>query len=133
MERLGSGNPAPHLQGPCGVRIGAERNDIAMRWATFQLPGSNVDRVGLVEGNDILALEVGVALLDLLGADGEILARAAERARAAADRYHLNNARLRPPIPRPPSVRDFYAFEQHVKTAREGRGQSMDPDWYELP
>ena len=37
------------------------------------------------------------------------------------------------PIPRPPSVRDFYAFEQHVRTARERRGLQMEPDWYELP
>jgi 2-keto-4-pentenoate hydratase/2-oxohepta-3-ene-1,7-dioic acid hydratase in catechol pathway len=33
----------------------------------------------------------------------------------------------------PPSVRDFYAFEQHVRTARQRRGLEMDPDWYELP
>ena len=45
----------------------------------------------------------------------------------------LDQATLLPPIPRPPSVRDFYAFEQHVKTARERRGLGMDPDWYELP
>jgi 2-keto-4-pentenoate hydratase/2-oxohepta-3-ene-1,7-dioic acid hydratase in catechol pathway len=30
-------------------------------------------------------------------------------------------------------VRDFYAFEQHVKTARRRRGLDMEPDWYELP
>jgi 2-keto-4-pentenoate hydratase/2-oxohepta-3-ene-1,7-dioic acid hydratase in catechol pathway len=30
-------------------------------------------------------------------------------------------------------VRDFYAFEQHVRTARERRGLEMEPDWYELP
>ena len=33
----------------------------------------------------------------------------------------------------PPSVRDFYAFEQHVKTARGLRGLEMVPDWYEVP
>ena len=33
----------------------------------------------------------------------------------------------------PPTVRDFYAFEQHVRTARQRRGLEMDPDWYELP
>jgi 2-keto-4-pentenoate hydratase/2-oxohepta-3-ene-1,7-dioic acid hydratase in catechol pathway len=30
-------------------------------------------------------------------------------------------------------VRDFYAFETHVRTYREANGQQMDPDWYELP
>ena len=33
----------------------------------------------------------------------------------------------------PPAVRDFYAFEQHVKTARGLRGLEMVPEWYEIP
>src|SRR5207237_6864458 len=37
------------------------------------------------------------------------------------------------PIPEPPSVRDFYAFEQHVKAARARRGVGMIPEWYEIP
>ncbi len=40
---------------------------------------------------------------------------------------------LLPPIPDPPSVRDFYAFEQHVKSARALRGLGMIPEWYEVP
>lgn len=31
------------------------------------------------------------------------------------------------------SVRDFYAFEQHVKTCRAQRGLGMVPQWYEVP
>lgn len=38
-----------------------------------------------------------------------------------------------PPSPTPQSIRDFYAFEQHVRTARERRGLEMDPDWYQIP
>src|SRR3954463_8149547 len=38
-----------------------------------------------------------------------------------------------PPLPRPPAFRDFYAFEQHVKTARAKRGLEMIPAWYEVP
>lgn len=38
------------------------------------------------------------------------------------------------PIPDPiASLRDFYAFEQHVKTARANRGLGMLPEWYEFP
>lgn len=37
------------------------------------------------------------------------------------------------PIARPGAFRDFYAFERHVKTARQGRGLEMDPGWYEQP
>tara|TARA_B100000959_G_scaffold270451_1_gene317408 strand:- start:1 stop:987 length:987 start_codon:yes stop_codon:yes gene_type:complete len=38
-----------------------------------------------------------------------------------------------PPVPAPRTFRDFYAFEQHVKSARHSRGLEMDPLWYELP
>jgi len=47
--------------------------------------------------------------------------------------YTLNELILLTPIPDPPSVRDFYAFEQHVKTARALRGLGMIPEWYEVP
>jgi fumarylacetoacetate (FAA) hydrolase len=37
------------------------------------------------------------------------------------------------PVPQPSSVRDFYAFEQHVATAHAKRGRSVPPAWYEIP
>jgi 2-keto-4-pentenoate hydratase/2-oxohepta-3-ene-1,7-dioic acid hydratase in catechol pathway len=40
---------------------------------------------------------------------------------------------LLPPIVRPSTFRDFYAFEQHVRTARSRRGLDMIGAWYELP
>jgi fumarylacetoacetate (FAA) hydrolase len=48
--------------------------------------------------------------------------------------YALDDVRLLAPVRRPPSVRDFYTFEQHVKNARAvtGRGE-VPPEWYELP
>src|SRR5215210_2222272 len=54
-------------------------------------------------------------------------------AREHAD-YRLDEVRLLAPVRRPPSVRDFYAFEQHVASARAvtGRGE-VPPEWYELP
>ena len=47
--------------------------------------------------------------------------------------YPLNELRLLAPLPFPKSFRDFYAFEQHVRTARENRGLEMIPEWYEFP
>jgi fumarylacetoacetate (FAA) hydrolase len=48
--------------------------------------------------------------------------------------YPLDEVQMLAPIKRPPSVRDFYTFEQHVKNARAvtGRGE-VPPEWYELP
>ncbi len=45
----------------------------------------------------------------------------------------LAEVALLAPVGDPPSVRDFYAFEAHVATARRGRGLEVDPDWYQLP
>jgi fumarylacetoacetate (FAA) hydrolase len=38
-------------------------------------------------------------------------------------------------IPLPPitSLRDFYAFEQHVKTANANRGREMPEEWFQFP
>jgi fumarylacetoacetate (FAA) hydrolase len=37
------------------------------------------------------------------------------------------------PILRPPSIRDFYAFEGHVRTMWERRGGEVPETWYRLP
>ena len=38
-----------------------------------------------------------------------------------------------PPVLRPPSLRDFYAFEGHVRTMWERRGGEVPETWYRLP
>ena len=114
------------MRGFLGTKTGGDGRIYAVRWATWRAVGSTVDRVGFVDGDVIRALPEGARLLDLLGD----LEGAAAR---ASDVVALADVELRAPIPHPPAVRDFYAFEQHVKTAREGRGMAMDPDWYELP
>ena len=105
-----------------------------MRWVTFRRGADGDDRVGLIVDSQVHALPAGETLLGLLGDDGERLAQAGERARTnPTDVLSLDSVTLRAPVPLPPTVRDFYAFEQHVKTARQTRGLEMDPDWYELP
>jgi 2-keto-4-pentenoate hydratase/2-oxohepta-3-ene-1,7-dioic acid hydratase in catechol pathway len=105
-----------------------------MRWVTFTQATDPAERAGLVIDDRIHACAPGTTLLGLLGDDGERLAAAGDAARRdPREVLALDAVRLRAPIPRPPTVRDFYAFEQHVRTARQRRGLEMDPDWYELP
>ncbi len=40
---------------------------------------------------------------------------------------------IHPPLPRPMSLRDFYAFEQHVTTAHKVRGKTVPEEWYQFP
>lgn len=45
----------------------------------------------------------------------------------------LEDVVIYPPLVRPMSLRDFYAFEAHVAAARENRGQNIPPEWYQFP
>ena len=77
-----------------------------------------------------------------LGPDGMAGVRAALEAAGRADgedlakvpglTQPLASIQLRTPVPEPPTIRDFYAFEQHVKAARARRGAEMIPEWYEI-
>lgn len=71
-------------------------------------------------------------LRDLLGAS-RLLDPETAREGARPAITCLGAVTLLPPVPRPPSFRDFYAFERHVKTARGRRGLDMVPEWYDFP
>lgn len=74
-------------------------------------------------------------LLDFLDESSKHLIIASSLSVSIGDRgvYPLSELQLMAPLPVPRSFRDFYAFEQHVKTARENRGLEMIPEWYEMP
>jgi 2-keto-4-pentenoate hydratase/2-oxohepta-3-ene-1,7-dioic acid hydratase in catechol pathway len=105
-----------------------------MRWTTYVSPTDGQHHPALLSDGSLHGLRTADRLIDLLGDDGEQLARAGEQALAdPLDVVPEADADLLAPIPVPPSVRDFYAFETHVRTYREANGKEMDPDWYELP
>nr|BBH95345.1 hypothetical protein KTA_35440 [Thermogemmatispora argillosa] len=47
--------------------------------------------------------------------------------------FSLEQVRLRPPIPNPPTIRDFFAFEAHVRNARARSGLEVPAQWYQIP
>jgi fumarylacetoacetate (FAA) hydrolase len=57
-------------------------------------------------------------------------AAAADDDEAILDAVDLD---LGPPILQPPSLRDFYAFEQHVGTMWKRRGGEIPEAWYRIP
>lgn len=46
---------------------------------------------------------------------------------------NLKNIQLAAPLPNPTSFRDFVAFETHVKNATKRSGDTVAPEWYEMP
>ncbi|HYF03493.1 MAG TPA: fumarylacetoacetate hydrolase family protein [Patescibacteria group bacterium] len=47
--------------------------------------------------------------------------------------HSINAVTLVSPVPRPTSMRDGYAFRQHVESARRNRGLEMIPEFDEIP
>jgi fumarylacetoacetate (FAA) hydrolase len=78
---------------------------------------------GIIEGDTVI--QVAAQTLQAFFTGGGTARHHAE--------YALADVDFRAPILRPPSLRDFYAFEQHVKTARAARGLEVPQEWYELP
>ena len=95
-----------------------------MRLCTFSPAGAPAqERPGRIEGDRVIEL-AGDTLLQVLAHDG--------CADGAAE-HRLKDVVLRAPIPRPPSVRDFLSFEEHVRNARRNRGEDVPREWYEVP
>ncbi len=52
--------------------------------------------------------------------------------RASVRPLPLGEGRVRAPL-HPTTLRDAYAFEQHVKTANKNRGRDVPEEWYQFP
>ncbi len=47
--------------------------------------------------------------------------------------YRPEQVRMMAPLPNPPSLRDFIAFEDHIAATSKKRGQPIPPEWYKAP
>jgi fumarylacetoacetate (FAA) hydrolase len=78
--------------------------------------------------------EESAAIVSAGGQDDLVaIVAAGEAPGAPLETVPLDQVRLLAPLDRPPSVRDFFAFEDHVKNSRAGQGLEVDPGWYERP
>ena len=95
-----------------------------MRLCTFRSPGAPpAGWPGRVDGDHVVRLKAP----DLTA----VLARRGRVPEGPA--LAIAEVELLAPVPQPPSVRDFFAFEQHIATARAARGATVPPEWYEFP
>ena len=94
-----------------------------MRLVTF-LAASGGMRVGELEANHTIAGVRAHTMIEWLSGSGR------ER---TAERFALADVRLLAPVPAPPSIRDFYAYEGHVAAGFRLRGQKIPEAWYEAP
>lgn len=129
-----------------------------MKLVTFEVatPLGPVERLGALRGERIVDLNLAAAalyrkagkarpearadffvppsLLGLLDGGAESMDEA-RRALAAfkGPAWTPGAVRLLAPLPRPRSLRDFFAFENHAAAGAKRRGEPLAPEWYEQP
>src|SRR5579883_1045360 len=101
-----------------------------MKLVTFETM-NRTTYAGVIRDERVLPLNYP-SLLELLQ-DPEGMAKAHRMLESDEQGLSLHEITLLTPVPHPPTLRDFYAFEQHVATARAQRGLGMIPEWYEIP
>ena len=92
-----------------------------MRLITYRDAAGSA-RAGRLDGEQVRGLRAASAIDWLDGErseSGEIVAR--------------GEVELLAPVPEPPSVRDFFAFEGHVAAGWRRRGGEIPPAWYAAP
>jgi 2-keto-4-pentenoate hydratase/2-oxohepta-3-ene-1,7-dioic acid hydratase in catechol pathway len=105
-----------------------------MRWCTYLSPADSREHVGLLHEGAVRGLPGPGTLTGLLGDHGQRLEQA--RGQAMHDPVEVvpvSAVRFVAPIPRPPSIRDFMAFEEHVRSSATALGHDVNPVWYEIP
>ncbi|WP_280463859.1 fumarylacetoacetate hydrolase family protein [Nocardia carnea] len=90
-------------------------------------------QVAVVVAEGFRALEGYTDLLPLIEAGEATLLAAGREAETSGEEVDPANVQILSPLETPPTFRDFYAFEQHVRAGRAWRGLEMDPTWYEIP
>jgi 2-keto-4-pentenoate hydratase/2-oxohepta-3-ene-1,7-dioic acid hydratase in catechol pathway/glyoxylase-like metal-dependent hydrolase (beta-lactamase superfamily II) len=105
-----------------------------MKWVTYR--GDDGERTGVLSGDTIYAMPSGVTLLDLIGRGADGMRQAGEDVqRSPSAVVQLDEVRLMPPIPRPPSIRDSLCFLDHMRNCQAalGAGRVLADTWYRIP
>jgi fumarylacetoacetate (FAA) hydrolase len=94
-----------------------------VRLVTFRDPGGTIRAGRLTAGGAVQPLAAPTLREWLAGAGRE----------DAGAPCAPEDVELLAPVPDPPSIRDFFAFEGHVAAGWRRRGGAIPPAWYEAP
>ena len=96
--------------------------EAALRVSAALIPA---DMVGVIEG--------GARSLDAARETLDWVSRQGSAAASGLVTPGVAGVRMLAPIPRPPMLRDFMAFEQHLLNIFPTLGRESPPEWYHLP
>ena len=129
-----------HAPAGAPFRLAAALDGEGRRWVDLDVARRRVARADdRLAHNSVHFRRPLITLDDLLarGLRVEVLAEIVDRFEQADDEdealLDASDLQFGPPILRPASLRDFYAFERHVATMWQRRGQEVPEAWYRLP
>jgi fumarylacetoacetate (FAA) hydrolase len=93
-----------------------------MRLVTFR-DSPHSTRVGELDGQQVYGC-AAETMIEWLAGEGRV---------RTGSVHPLKDLHLLAPVPSPPSVRDFFAFEEHVAAGWRLRGSDIPEAWYEAP
>jgi len=107
-----------------------------MKLSTYTLKKSNKELIGLLKKDSLINLNVffgEISLLELILLPDwkELIINKTKSNNLTT--HKLEEVKLLAPIPRPNSLRDAYAFRQHVETSRRNRGLEMIKEFDDFP
>lgn len=107
-----------------------------MKLSTYTLKKSSKELIGLLKKDSLINLNVffgEISLLELIQLPDwkELIINKTKSNNLTT--HQLEEIKLLAPIPRPNSLRDAYAFRQHVETSRRNRGLEMIKEFDNFP
>lgn len=107
-----------------------------MKLSTYTLKKSEKELIGLLNKDSLINLNVffgEICLLELIQLPDwkELIIKKTKLNNLTT--HNLEDVKLLAPIPRPNSLRDAYAFRQHVETSRRNRGLEMIKEFDDFP
>ncbi|NRD79676.1 fumarylacetoacetate hydrolase family protein [Bacillus sp. BRMEA1] len=109
-----------------------------MKFTTFmnhnnQIKAAWVKEDGIYDMHQISHGKLPDNLLDFIKNSARCMPLAEKLETTAQPTWKIDEVQMAAPLPNPPSVRDFMAFELHVLNASKRKGRPVASEWYELP
>ena len=107
-----------------------------MRLVTYKIKNIKTHQIGVIKDDIIFNLNNlfgNIGLVDLIQLENYQSRINTVICEKNIIKHKLSNVTLLPPIPKPNSFRDAYAFRQHVETCRRNRGAEMIKEFDEFP